>query len=1223
MAAHVGGGRRTAARLVGCAAAVATLSVGMAVPPLAARAAVATPGSFVSGVSVEVPSLRTEFTTTFANPDGTHTTSIATRPVHYLTAAGWTPIDTALVSDATGVLRTGANRWSATFAPTLAGGVRVADGGASLALTPLGSAPSVPVLGADAKSVTYPSVWPGVDLRYQVFSDEVKEEIVLTRRPDRTTFSFATGTPLVADPAVPGGLKPAGPLAARWRVPPPVVLDKQRVPLSAQVARFVPAAGPRVDVVVDQTWLDGLADADFPVVVDPTLNTGADYSAAFEGAGHIQTCGPPCNFRVGEYPPEGWNPWRSLIHFPYESLYGKNASYVQISVYNWSGGWSTNYPMDVVKSTGDNWSQFAETLVDNSYGTTSYTLTSTTFRDYMNYYLANQQSWRFKFLGEESSPSVESYKAFDAFEMRIDWDYVAPTLTTGPIAAPSTLYEDQTVTVSQAWSHATDQARLFVCKAPGVTVNGCTGGQWGSSGYGSSGTSQASFVPGHSIGGNTYYTYMCSVGACSGAGSGSFAVLNRAPSAGSITAGPNPVREGSPITWTVPFTDTNTGTSRATVCKTANMNGGSCDAGQQWAVGGFGGSAATASWTAPVNYGSGPFTYFAAACDQNSACSTPQSGTFSVQDVAQGGGPTVTPNPVPVGTTATFSETWSSTEGQKLVVCTTNAISNGTCSDGAWASGSVSATSPSTAQFTPTTAHLGVRSYTAFLCTATNACDSGSSGTFLVQDPPDLTSWSDSPDPADPGTPVTFTLGWNNSVESVRAVVCKTNVVSQGAGVQASCPGGAWATGSAGASSPATASFTPTAADSGTRTYYAFACTSTADGSACSASGSSTFTVNAVAAANVTADPATQAHTAGEEAVVTITTTDAAGNPAPNAPLTISRSGANPQMGQAFATNLSGVYTYRYTGRNPGVDVIEVATTAGKTATVTAVWAVGPLGAYPSDTCAAGGNVVGGYVGDTYLHVRQDANPADPDERQICVAGQASGSHLGGLLRVSAGAGSVSPDVGVDTTATDAASCLPIGEHVEGGRLNGEDFTVDVAPNPDGTFGAWICVQYGSTYVRLRVTASEAVTVGFLPDQTTSHSTYAAPAQTAQWSATCRANGGTRVLDLLVGTSTPVVLYTWSESSTKSHVCVRAGSTGGRLDVDGSVVPGYSTGTTKDGSTPHELVTLETPAISVWTVDPAAPTLPAGVYVNVLGTGFRVTVTGGSGSVATFRQDPS
>src|SRR5688500_626164 len=249
-------------RLMVCAAA-AVVAVGGWVPVL--RSLSPPRASADVGVRRELPELRTEFSNTYANADGTKTTLISSRPVNFATASGWAPINATLVADVagsgSGVVRTVANSWTAAFAPD---GVRVRDGEHELALLPVDGTAQTPRVGVDGSSVTYDEVWPGVDLRYRVLADELKEEIVLTRRPDANAFAFATSTAFEADPDAPGGLRPVGPLASAWRVPPPEVLDAGGMPVDGAVAQFTATAaagadaGAEVVVTVDPAWLDSL-----------------------------------------------------------------------------------------------------------------------------------------------------------------------------------------------------------------------------------------------------------------------------------------------------------------------------------------------------------------------------------------------------------------------------------------------------------------------------------------------------------------------------------------------------------------------------------------------------------------------------------------------------------------------------------------------------------------------------------------------------------------------------------------------------------------------------------------------------------------------------------------------------------------------------------------------------------------------------------------------------
>ena len=307
----------------------------------------------------------------------------------------------------------------------------------------------------------------------------------------------------------------------------------------------------------------------------------------------------------------------------------------------------------------------------------------------------------------------------------------------------------------------------------------------------------------------------------------------------SVSDSPDPATVGQTVTFTVNWTNTGTDLPvRAVICKTNAISGNSTPScpGGAWAIGGTSStSPSTASYT-PVQADVGTKTYYVFACGQNS-CAGPQVGTFTVNNVT----PTISsasdsPDPVTRGSNVTFSVSWSDAgDTNKAVICKTNAVAAGTCPGGAWATGSLSS-SPSTASYTTTQLDVGTNNYWAFACDSGNACSGAIAGTFTVNNAtPGITSATDSPDPATAGDTVTFSVGWSDMGDSVKALICKTNAVSSG-----TCPGGAWATGLPTTSSPATATYGTTAFDVGTHSYYAFACDTA---NLCSGAISGTFTV--------------------------------------------------------------------------------------------------------------------------------------------------------------------------------------------------------------------------------------------------------------------------------------------------------------------------------------------------------------------------------------------
>lgn len=127
-----------------------------------------------SGEPVEVVSERTEYTQTFANPDGTYTLKQSTSPQRAQDAAGgWHDMDTTLVRREDGTI---GPRYAAVDESFSAGGtgdmVRLEQGERALSVRWPGELPQPTLDGATA---TYAEVFPGVDLQLTAMPDGYRE----------------------------------------------------------------------------------------------------------------------------------------------------------------------------------------------------------------------------------------------------------------------------------------------------------------------------------------------------------------------------------------------------------------------------------------------------------------------------------------------------------------------------------------------------------------------------------------------------------------------------------------------------------------------------------------------------------------------------------------------------------------------------------------------------------------------------------------------------------------------------------------------------------------------------------------------------------------------------------------------------------------------------------------------------------------------------------------
>ncbi len=104
-------------------------------------------------------------------------------------------------------------------------------------------------------------------------------------------------------------------------------------------------------------------------------------------------------------------------------------------------------------------------------------------------------------------------------------------------------------------------------------------------------------------------------------------------------------------------------------------------------------------------------------------------------------------------------------------------------------------------------------------------------------EPPTISSASDSPDPVNVGADVTFSVDWDdNESDNVKVKICKTDSLTN-----QNCDGGYWATSTSfTADDPEEVSYTAQSGDSGTQNFYAFVCDTNGG---CSDSDSGTFTV--------------------------------------------------------------------------------------------------------------------------------------------------------------------------------------------------------------------------------------------------------------------------------------------------------------------------------------------------------------------------------------------
>ena len=333
----------------------------------------------------------TETKKLYANPDGTQTVELSTKPVRFRDEAtgGWRDIDLTLVPGADGTLGATA---AAASAPRLS---PEADATAAVVPTPAGTI-GLRVPGAAAAparvrghTATYPGAAAGRDLALALTVDGVEESVVLpdahADRAHRVQFALPAGLTArqsgghvefvdakgaavasfgsgLARDSGPGGGSVA-PVAVRLASSSPAP-GSERLPYSPPARALAERARPTgalasVEVSLDASWLADPARV-FPVTVDPTLALtsvpGSGMDDWIWSAGPNDSWGTAQNFLAG---PLFGAPSRALVWFNLGVTPAPNwavsSSYLRL--YNYSSMSCTPTPTELRGLAGP-WSEY-------------------------------------------------------------------------------------------------------------------------------------------------------------------------------------------------------------------------------------------------------------------------------------------------------------------------------------------------------------------------------------------------------------------------------------------------------------------------------------------------------------------------------------------------------------------------------------------------------------------------------------------------------------------------------------------------------------------------------------------------------------------------------------------------------------------------------------------------------------------------------------------------
>jgi RHS repeat-associated protein len=314
---------------------------------------------------------------TFANADGTNTTVLSTEPLNVSVDGAWEPISTVVLPDGSGGGSSEVHPLEPSFASSADDDslLSVSSNGHSVSFSLRGAADSpmkrlgAPRATTGLNEVLYSDVFEDVDLKYAVEPGEVKETLVLADLPSAAEDSWvwditAPGLTLVKGEAGVIEFRDAS-RAVVFTMPTPTMWDSSgaktiREPALTTVDTTLKKSneGWTLELQPDRSWLSS-KDRVYPIFVDPSTQAGLEDVTSYKSDGTVIRDGQA---RIGNSRDGGDKYWRSVHHYNYEQLFGKQVIYAQIAG-GWTGlGTQENYTGTVKHATAFNYNGAGEHL---------------------------------------------------------------------------------------------------------------------------------------------------------------------------------------------------------------------------------------------------------------------------------------------------------------------------------------------------------------------------------------------------------------------------------------------------------------------------------------------------------------------------------------------------------------------------------------------------------------------------------------------------------------------------------------------------------------------------------------------------------------------------------------------------------------------------------------------------------------------------------------------
>ncbi|MDL9978302.1 beta strand repeat-containing protein [Microbacterium sp. ASV49] len=456
-------------------------------------------------------SSRSTYETVWSNQDGTKTAQMSANPLNVKDATGkWVGIDSTLSKSSSGEYSAPNNPVRPRFTASTGSGssdfsVTSAETGDQVSFQLQGekhvsarSPREAEVKASDeagasaSHGVAYDGILPGADASYQVDSAGVKEVLILQAAPTSAhpSYSWTVRAPGLTlskgDNDTVVFTNKHGEQV--FYIPTPVMTDSSGTEgVSGDALATIPVtirhdsgSDWTITLTPDAGWLNDPSRV-YPVSVDPSIDSGRDSFTAFESLNNgasVNITEPHAwigNSRLNSAP----SVWRSVVHYPYESLFGMQILSAKLNETEADAGTANVTSSEAGWAHANTWNcqtsnESTTSFTYGYYGTASFDVTSI-----VNTWVSNKTSAQPFCLRGDENPGLYTYKAVSS-DLWIS--YETPPLVNGSpttIADPNPGFPSQQSAPGATSSGAPTAAPPVTSLTPTLNINATQDGSNG------------------------------------------------------------------------------------------------------------------------------------------------------------------------------------------------------------------------------------------------------------------------------------------------------------------------------------------------------------------------------------------------------------------------------------------------------------------------------------------------------------------------------------------------------------------------------------------------------------------------------------------------------------------------------------------------------------------------------------------------------------------------